>query len=80
MFEPFCKFAALWLRDVTRCVKSKQIRNGESHRDASREAAGPYDTVLLMLYKWRERLILNLVNKKNVKTKNSKNTGDQSEM
>lgn len=47
-----------------------QIINNESHLDASREAAGPCDnTVLLMLYKWRERLILNLVNKKCTKVK-----------
>lgn len=51
-------------------VYEKQIINNKSHLDASREAAGPCDnTVLLMLYKRRERLILNLVNKKCTKVK-----------
>lgn len=68
--EPFCQFAALWLKDVSWCIKRKQIINDESNLDASREAAGRCDnTVLLMLYKWRERLILNLVNRKCTKMK-----------
>lgn len=68
--EPFCQFAALWLKDVSWCLKSKQIIKNESNLNASREAAGRRDnTVLLMLYKWRERLILNLVNRKCTKVK-----------
>lgn len=31
MFEPFCKFAALWLKAVSWRVKSKRIRDDESH-------------------------------------------------
>ena len=68
--EPFCQFAALWLKDVSWCLKSKQMIKNESNLDASREAAGRcVNTVLLMLYKWRERLILNLVNRKCTKVK-----------
>ncbi len=44
-----------------------------SHVDASREAAGPCDNTVLLMYKWRERLILNLVNTKMYKGENKIN-------
>ena len=67
---PFCEFAALWLKDLSWCMRYRQIINDESNLDAPRKAAGRCDnTVLLMLYKWRKRLILNLVNIKCTKVK-----------
>lgn len=74
--QTFCQYAALWRKDVSWCIK--QIIGGESTLDASREAAGRCDnTVLLMLYKWRERLILNLVNKTCTKVKKRMNTKER---
>lgn len=64
MFEPVCQSVALWLKDISWCMKYKQIISDASHVDASREAAGPCDNTVLLMYKRRERLILNLVNKK----------------
>lgn len=59
---------ALWLKDISWCMKYKQIISDAS-RDASREAAGPCDNTVLLMYKRRERLILNLVNIKCIKVK-----------
>lgn len=68
MFEPVYQSVALWLKDISWCMKYKQIINDAS-RDALREAAGPCDNTVLLMYKRRERLILNLVNKKCTKVK-----------
>lgn len=53
--EPFCRFAALWPQDVGVVYETNRFTNDDSNLDASREAAGWSDnTVLMMLYKWRE--------------------------
>lgn len=52
MFEPFCKFAAPCLK--THLSVCEIWNEWESHRDASREAAGSCDYTVLLMWKWRE--------------------------
>lgn len=53
--EPVWRLAALRHKDIGWCTKPKQIISDESNLRASSEAAVRCDnTVLLMLYKWRD--------------------------